>query len=69
MGAEVYYQISDARETEFNKTWTKKRYRFGLDYRINKRNDIGVYFLLQRGIDVDYPNEMNVIGVSYSVDL
>ena len=68
VGAEVYYQIFDASDTEFNKAWTKKRYRFGLDYRINKRNDIGVYFLLQRGIDPDYPAEMNVIGVSYSID-
>ncbi|HPE18660.1 MAG TPA: DUF2490 domain-containing protein [Tenuifilaceae bacterium] len=69
VGAEVYYQISDARETEFNNTWTKKRYRLGVDYKINKRNDIGVYFLLQRGIDPDYPDEVNIVGVTYSINL
>jgi hypothetical protein len=69
VGFEIFYQIKDARNPELDNTWPKHRLYVGVDYKLKKRNEIGVSFLIQRGIDDDEPNELNVIGINYSYTL
>jgi len=69
IGFEIFYQIKDIRNPELDNTWPKHRTSLGADYKINKRNEIGVSFLIQRGIDDDDPNELNVFGINYSYTL
>jgi len=69
VSAEFYYQIKDPWNSALNKGWHKQRFSFGLDYKLNKKNEFGLYYLIQRGIDVDDSNDINVIGIQYKLTL
>ena len=66
IGAELFYQIYNTRNIDQNLSWPKQRAFVGFDYKINKRNEVGASFKLQRGVDDIDPKEYNVIGFSYT---
>lgn len=69
LGAELYYQINDQRSPILNGSWFKHSLFAGMDYKIKKRNEISVFFLVQRGVDYDDPRDLNVLGLKYSLTL
>lgn len=69
IGAEFFYQIKDPRNSNLDRSWYKLRAYLGVDYNINKLNTIGLFFLIQRGVSDDDPNELNVIGLNYKLEI
>jgi hypothetical protein len=47
----------------------KVRYIVGFDYRINKRQDIGVHFIRQQEVQVANPHTSNIVAIDYSIDI
>jgi hypothetical protein len=68
-GAEFYYQITDARNPILDRSWFKHKIFAGIDYKLNKRNELGIFILAQRGVDYDDPRDLNVLGLKYSLTL
>lgn len=69
INTEIFFQIKDERNPKLDKTLYKFRLSAGLDYKVNKRNDVGLFFLIQRGANDDDPNELNVLGLSYKFEI
>jgi hypothetical protein len=69
LGAEFYYQIKDARNPLLDRNWFRHRIFAGIDYKIKKRNELGIFILIQRGVDYDDPRDLNVLGLKYSLTL
>ncbi|MEY2830226.1 MAG: hypothetical protein RIQ33_2084 [Bacteroidota bacterium] len=69
LSVEFRYQIHDQRNLESEKTWHRNRYQTGVDYAINNKNEIGIYYLIQREYNVSVPENFYVIGFQYSLTL
>ena len=59
---ELYTRLDDW------KGFDKLRYRLGASYKINKDNEISLYYLFQHENDIDKPRT-HAIGLGYSIDL
>ncbi len=66
---ELRYQINDPRNVESNNTWHRARYAVGFNYEVNKRNVLGLYYLIQREWNVSIPENQFIIGLEYSIKL
>lgn len=62
IAAELFYQLNDNIRKEFDRV----RYYVGFDYEINKKNEVGLYYLLQKEFNVVNPNSDYVIGLTYT---
>jgi hypothetical protein len=69
ISAEFRYQIDDPRNIESDQTWHRGRYVAGFDYEFDKKNKLGLYYLIQHEWNVSLPENQYVIGVEYSVSL
>jgi hypothetical protein len=58
---EFYYQLNNPQKNEID----KMRYTAGFEYKINKRNKIGLFYRIQQEINVNNPIRNYIIGVSY----
>ena len=59
---ELYTRLDDW------KGFDKLRYRLGASYKIDKDNEITLYYLFQHENDIDKPRT-HAIGLGYSIDL
>lgn len=66
---ELRYQLKDPREMGLNGTWDRIRYSFGLDYKLNSKNQLSFYYLMQRGLYNATSNNLFITGISYTVSL
>lgn len=69
LGTEIRYQIKDPRNPETNEGWHRLRVYWGVDYNINKRNSVGVYYLIQREYGVYNPQNFYILGLQYSLTI
>jgi hypothetical protein len=69
IAAEFRYQISNPRAVESDATWHRSRYVAGLDYKVNKRNTLGLYYLIQNEYNVSAPQNLYIVGIEYSLSL
>ena len=64
---ELRYQFRNPREWESDKTWHRRRYSLGVDYKINKKSTFGLYYLIQHEFNVALPQELYIVGLEYSI--
>jgi hypothetical protein len=69
IGTEIRYQIRDPRNPDFDMGWHRIRMFAGLDYNITKKQSIGIYYLIQRELSVDDPQDLYILGLQYSFTL
>lgn len=66
VAAEFRYQIADPRIVESDRTWHRMRYIYGIDYKVNAKNTLGLYYLTQFEFNVKTPQSIYIVGVEYS---
>jgi hypothetical protein len=69
VGVELRYQMNDPRNQLADGGWHRARYFIGVDYDINKRNSVGIYYLIQREYYVVDPMDLYILGLQYSLTL
>lgn len=63
------YQLKDPRNMDLNGTWNRVRYTLGFDYKLNEKNALSLYYLIQRGFNVPEPQNLYITGLSYTLSL
>jgi hypothetical protein len=66
IAVELRYQISDPRRMDSDGTWHRIRYIGGFDYKVNDKNKLGLYYLVQNEFNVVTPQSIYIVGVEYS---
>jgi hypothetical protein len=66
VAAEFRYQIEDPRRLESNGTWHRARFIGGFDYKLNDKNTLGAYYLVQQEFNVKTPQSIYIVGLEYS---
>lgn len=66
---ELRYQIRNPREWQIDKKWHRNRYSAGIDYMLNKKSTVGIYYLIQREYNVLLPQNLYIFGLEYSLEL
>ena len=66
---ELRYQIDDVRNLESDDTWHRGRYVLGMEYELNKKSTLGLYYLIQHEWNVSIPENLYIIGLEYSLKL
>ncbi len=66
---ELRYQFRNPREWQSDKTWHRSRYSLGVDYKLNKKSTVGLYYLIQREYNVVLPQNLYIVGLEYSLSL
>jgi hypothetical protein len=69
ISAEYRYQIRNPRMVENDGLWHRQRYIAGFDYEVNKKNILGLYYLIQREFNVSSPQGLYIIGLEYTIAL
>jgi hypothetical protein len=69
VAAELRYQFHNPRLVENDGYWHRARYIAGLDYKLNDKNTLGFYYLIQREFNVAAPQNMYIVGLEYSISL
>lgn len=69
VSAEYRYQIKDSRKAESNHLFHRQRYIIGFDYKLNSRNTLGLYYLIQNEFNVLSPQNIYIVGLEYSITL
>lgn len=65
---ELRYQILDRRNRETDLMWHRVRYQAGMDYKLNERSKLGLYYLIQREFNSAEPESLYVTGLEYSME-
>lgn len=63
------YQLKDPGNMDLNGTWNRVRYTLGFDYKLNEKNALSLYYLIQRGFNVPEPQHLYITGLSYTLSL
>lgn len=66
---EYRLQLKDPRNMDLNATWNRVRYTLGIDYKLNEKNELSLYYLIQRGFNVPEPQNFYITGLSYTLSL
>lgn len=66
VAAEFRYQIRDARMVESDDTWHRARFIGGLDYKLNEKSTVGLYYLMQNEFNVKTPQSIYIVGAEFS---
>jgi|ERR1035437_2850666 hypothetical protein len=69
VSAEFRYQIYERKTPETNGLYHRVRPAIGFDYKINKKNSFGAYYLIQREWNVNEPEELYIIGLQYTLTI
>jgi hypothetical protein len=69
VSVELRYQVYNPRKIESDQTWHRVRYVAGVDYKLNNKNTIGVYYLIQREWNVPDPQHQYIVGLEYTLSL
>lgn len=64
-GCEMFYHINNETGAIVN----QMRYKLGIAYKINKKSDIKIYYLIDDEFNVKAPTDTHVLGFSYSIEL
>lgn len=66
---EFGYQLHNPRNIDFNGTWNRVRYSAGFDYKLNEKNSLSLYYLLQRGFNATELQNLYITGIAYTLSL
>jgi hypothetical protein len=67
---ELRYQIDVPNsDVVFNGLWHRIRNVLGVDYKINRKNSVGVYYLVQNEFNISPPENIYITGLQYSLKL
>lgn len=68
---EFRYQLDLPRKQgkEYNNSLHRIRNSFGLDYKINKKNTVGIYYLIQSEFGIKSPENNFITGIQYAINL
>jgi hypothetical protein len=69
IGTEFRYQIKVEEHPETDMGWHRVRVFAGIGYNINKNNVIEIYYLKQHEFYILDPNNLDIIGLGYSLTL
>lgn len=69
VSVELRYQIYERKTPETNGLYHRVRPTLGLDYKINKHNSCGVYYLIQNEWNVSERDELFIVGLQYVLKL
>lgn len=67
VSSELYFQITDPESPAINNMFNTVRLSAGFDYKINKKNVIGLYYLFEKEFNIVRPNNIFVTGLEYSL--
>jgi hypothetical protein len=65
ISAEIFYQLNNYRGNEIDNL----RYAAGFDYKLNKKNTFGLFYLINKEVNVNDPLTDFVTGISYTLTL
>lgn len=65
---EYRIQLSDPRSPEYNGGFHRQRYQGGFTYKINSKQDFGMYYLYQNEFTIQNLTDIYILGVEYSVE-
>ncbi len=65
LSTEIYYQLDNPQGNIFDKA----RYETGLNYKINKKKYLNVFFMLQKQINVTKADADYILGVNYKIKI
>ncbi len=65
VACEFYYHINHPRSSIINQL----RLKAGIEYRLNKKTDLGFYYLFDNEFNIAYPTDSHVVGISCSYQL
>ena len=68
VGCEIRFQFENPRN-HYPNTLDRGRYFAGVNYEINKHHIVGAYFLLQKEVNVNDPETLNILGLEYTLNL
>lgn len=68
LGAELRWLIHDPR-VAYHKGFDRTRFIGGLDYSINKMQQIGFYGLVQKEWNISDPETLYIIGIEYTINI
>lgn len=68
IGTELYYSLNNVELSE-GKSFKKYRLFLGTNYKINKKQEIKLFYIFQNEINVSNPLNSNIIGIKYSYRL
>lgn len=66
---EFRYQIFDPKNPESDQVWHRVRYQGGIDFKLNSRNYLGIYYLIQNEFNIIDPERIYIIGLEYTFKL
>lgn len=69
VSAEFRYQFHDPRAVDSDRTWHRGRYVLGAEYKINNRNMVSAYCLIQHEWNVPTPQTQYIAGLEYNLTL
>lgn len=68
IGTEVRWQLQNPR-IPYHESIDRGRYFAGVNYKINKHNTVGTYFLMQKEVNVINRQSLYIWGVEYTINL
>lgn len=67
LAVELRYQISvPGKDAQFNGLWHRIRYIGGLEYKLNKKNIVNLYYVIQNEFNISPPEDNFITGISYT---
>lgn len=69
VSAEYRLQLKDPRSPEYNYGFHRQRYQLGLNYKINNRQDFGIYYLYQNEFTIQKLTDIYILGIEYSIEI
>lgn len=68
IGTELRFQVQNPR-IPYHDGFDRTRFMAGTDYQINKKQTLGLYFLLQKEWNVINPQTLYILGIEYSFSM
>lgn len=69
VSAEYRLQLEDPRSPEYNYGFHRQRYQLGLNYKINSKQDFGIYYLYQNEFTIQKLTDIYILGIEYSIEI
>ena len=69
ISCEYRLQLKDPRSPEYDYGFHRQRYQAGVNYKINNRHEIGVYYLYQNEFTIQKLTDIYILGIEYSIDI
>jgi len=68
VSGEYRMQLNDPRSPEYNLRFHRQRYQAGFTYKINSKQDFGMYYLYQNEFAIQNLTDIYILGVEYSIE-